>query len=394
MIEFCIYNENLRKTLRREARNMTNIFNRSNMTDIFNKWNLRIHPFCPENDREGKPFKTKFLLKPLKPQKDERLSRFYFDHYNWDKSTIIQRISKDKKNKIFDKFPDVNDLENNSSTMVLITGSDSEDNTGRESLNNLILHKIQKELEKFQIKPLIVEVELLSKKQEENITTIAELFMAIYEDEEPEEKEKIKKLKKDYDKYKNKSINLSTFFQLWKRDLRNYEKPIVLAVKKTVDSQDLWQEIHNQASDIFKFIVIIVTNEEYIDVCFNLLQKYIDNLALIKAQKLELEETRTYLMEILAQERVGNDRIPNQLFPFSEEALIALYKSGSTYIEGEIKSLSIGRLNKIFIATIDNKLEKLLEKLNKGQDLTQDDLTIAEEDIFDASDEINKGGRR
>ena len=151
-------------------------------------------------------------------------------------------------------------------------------------------------------------------------------------------------------------------------------------------------KIHSQSSYIFKFIVIIVKNNEYIDVCFDLLKKEINNLVLIEAQKLELEKTKTYLMERLAQERVGNNHLQNQLFPFSEEALKALYKQGDTYKQGEVKSLSIGRLNKIFIKVIDKKLEKLLEKLKQGQDLTQDQLIIGEDDIFEASEKINKGG--
>jgi hypothetical protein len=85
---------------------------------------LKSHPF-------GEVYEA-----PLDPRTDSAHIFYYVDVYDWTRSQFLCRISPENS---FEVFPH---LDARAAMLVLIAGPNQ---TGRESLRNLILHKIEEE---------------------------------------------------------------------------------------------------------------------------------------------------------------------------------------------------------------------------------------------------------
>src|SRR5579864_3612743 len=103
---------------------------------------LKSHPF-------GDVYET-----PLDPRVDAAHLSYYFDLYDWDRSPLLQRISPTEGLAV---FPEDRAFAGSGSMLILIAGSNQ---TGRESLRNLILHKITQETPTQDQPPIVTELEL------------------------------------------------------------------------------------------------------------------------------------------------------------------------------------------------------------------------------------------
>src|SRR6267154_5608018 len=146
------------------------------MLEDLSIWKLRTHPFRRPTDADGNPLPDNVLFSSLNPLEDKRLVRFYFDIYNWDRSKLVNGLDR---TKLLDRFPDATSLKESKGILILISGEDA---AGRESLQNLILHKI--ELENAGKKPLLINVNLDGLKQTANVKLIARRFCRVYKREE------------------------------------------------------------------------------------------------------------------------------------------------------------------------------------------------------------------
>jgi hypothetical protein len=357
------------------------------MNQILEALKLRTHPFRPLVDSTGEPFlDADVLLKPLDPQRDPRLINFYFDHYDWQGS--IGHISK---NSAFNNFPSRTDIQNHGPLITLITGSD---NTGRESLRNLILYKIATQFGP----PLTVRAALKSLNIADNIRTVATLFMYAYRRQEAQPT--FQDLKAIFDEQAGEANvgvkdNYSTLFQIWREDVLPYcQRPLVLLVEDG-DNHDLWRAIYDSTSELFQFIIVVTKNEPHANACYLGLSG--KNRVLIKAQQLGQTRAHAYLEARLADERIGAGTAMGDVTPFSQEAFAVLYEHGTRFKPGDTIRWSIGWLNETFSAVLDDHLAKLsyrVEQLQlEGKDMTtlkQDELLIDAETVRATRQRLNQ----
>lgn len=349
-------------------------------------WDLRTHPFFPKVDVGGDAFNQDILLNPLDPQADGRALSYYYDLYDWTYSQHIRGLST---KVAFEHFPSANDLADPKSLLVMITGRD---NTGRESLRNLILHKIK---EQTGHPPLIVKVELQGHTSADNAKIIANLFYVTYELEES--KNPIPQLQQQYDRLTRDrgagEANYSALFQTMKALVSRYcPRPLIL-LPTGVDRYDTWAAIYRLAGLLFDFIIVLTTNESNAKTANDILKSQNRNVALIGAKPLMANEARKYLQTRLEQERLGQMANPTPLVPFTEEALKELYERGTAVQKektAEPVALEIKRLNKILREAVNLHLDCLQRKKNL-EALAPHERLIGADEIRKACDKVNQG---
>jgi hypothetical protein len=371
------------------------------MSDILKQWQLRAHPFSPRMDAKGQAYiddtgaqvGRDFWQQPLNPQIDSRFIDFYFDFYDWKRSDLIQFISKQTA---FQKFTAVTALRDPKSLLIIIQGSDG---TGRESLRNLILHKVNEE--SGGSAPVVVETELDSFHHAENIKQIARTFYDAYDNSKYTQPTRAE-LKTIYDEEKDApNPGAETFyasmFRRFNTKVRSVRKDhrMVLLLKGVLtsggDSYDTWRVIYNSTSPLFQYIIVMTTREDQANSIHTLFRRDNKNVALIKARELELNEARNYLAARLDQERTApvNDR----LLPFTEAALSELFLpgSGAENKAGQSNSIpfNIEMLNRTFLCALDYHLCQLENKDIKQ--LNAQDLLIGPGTILEVRRRINSG---
>lgn len=373
------------------------------MSDILKQWKLRTHPFNPRLDAQGQAYKDdmgievgrEFWQKPLNPQIDPRFINFYFDFYDWQHSSLIHQISTQKA---FRKFPADTDLRDPKSLLIIIQGSDG---TGRESLRNLILHKIK--VESGGRGPVVVEVELDSFNHAENVKEIARNFYDVYGDSIYKDPTR-EQLKEVYDEEKDApNPGAQTFYaSMFKRlntKVRAYRKDhrMVLLLKGVLtsggDKYDTWRIVYNSTSSLFQYIIVMTTREDHANSINTLFRRDDKNVALIKARELELKDAREYLQARLAQERIAPVKDEERLLPFTEEALNELFKPGSaaekTLEQESAVPFNIDMLKRTFLCALDYHLYQLEKK--DVQQLQSQDLLIGPGTILEVRRIINSG---
>jgi len=368
------------------------------MSEILKRWQLRTHPFSPRVDAQGKPYldemgvavSRSFWQLPLNTQIDKRFIDFYFDFYDWQQSDLIQHISKQN---LFQKFPALASLRDPKSLLIVIQGADG---TGRESLRNLILHKIQEE---SGVPPVIAEINLDSFNHADNIKEIALTFYHSYGNstyKSPTRDE----LKLIYDEGKDSpNPGAETFyagmFKRFNQEVRRVQKNhrMVLLLNGTFatggDSYDTWRVIYNSTSSLFQYIIVMTTAEKEATSIRAVFRRDNKNVTVIKARELSLDDAKNYLQARLGQERIApvNDR----LLPFTEAALTELFLPGSAVAAaaGPAKAFNIEMLNRTFLFALDYHLWQL-EKKDPKQ-LKPEDLLIGPGTILEVRRRINAG---
>jgi hypothetical protein len=355
-----------------------------------------------------KPFSEKLLntLNPsVKNQNSQEIIDLYFDLYDWQNSISIQGLSKTDLFKVFPRIEDIKDSDD--SMLIVIAGLEQ---TGRESLKNLILYKIKKQFADFY--PL--EHNLQARDDIVNLKNIANLFKLHCEFDQEISSHPIasKRMNEHYLAETSKSDNLTTYtfygiFELWKNMFKIlyqrgeinafYKRPRVLILRSAEENDDkeFWQRICNSACLVFDFIIILTQDLRHANSFYERIKDKKKNIVLIKTQVFNLELTQKYLMDRLKSVSIQAPPKSNPLFPFSEQVLKkALYTPGSTAKKGEIPYWEIGKLNKTFIKVIDKHIANLLQleqELGMANVLPEDKLLIQQEIISDVREEINQG---
>jgi hypothetical protein len=356
------------------------------MSTVLNIWKLRTHPFRRPLDQQGNPLPETALFSSLNPLDDGRLLKLYFNLYNWDKSKIVHGISG---NNVFDQFPDETILNSTKGVLILISGEDA---AGRESLQNLILHKIS--IENQNKKPVIVRATLDGFSQDSNVKSIARSFIRQYlrEGFTNPDKAELTELYKAETKEKSSgtsSLYANLFFEFYESIKDDCDRPLVLLVSGG-DHYDTWETVYNSTRLLFKYIVVVTNQEKYAESCVNHLS--IERAAVIKAQRLDINLTRLYLNARLSAERTASLDPRYPLAPFGDEALNALFAPGSQPDPRRSVRLTIGRLNKILSRAIDlhlDELPKIAQQNNKTADqLNLDETLISQNTITTAIGEL------
>jgi hypothetical protein len=274
--------------------------------------------------------------------------------------------------------------------IILISGSD---NTGRESVRNLILHKIAL---LYGAKPLQVNATLSSLNIADNIRSVAYLFMHAYR-RSAEETPAFADLKATYDDQTGEANigardNYSTLFQVWREDVKPCKRPIVLLAEGG-NNHDLWRAIYDSTAHLFRFIIVLTKDEHQANVCYNALHG--KGRVFVKAKPLELMKAQNYLEMRLAEERDAAANPPNNLMPFTKQALDALYEPGKMYKPGEPLAWSIGWLNETFSTVLDDHIKNLRlllkEQGREVTDLKPHELLIGADTMRAVRERLDRG---
>jgi len=323
------------------------------------------------------------LLQPLDPTKDERLVNFYYDFYNWTNSNLIQNIDS---NSAFKMFPAQVDMTNLKSLMILIAGYN---NSGRESLRNLIIHKIRCQAGNA---PLLVEVDIPDRNHADNIKMIARSFNRAYKTAAlaAPSYEDLKTLYDEETAGRATGVDsfYSSLFQAIQTAIRGHCAVPVVLIVTGVNDYEVWRAIHNSTRYLFQFTIVLSSDVLNARTCNNLMKTDGRNVVLIESPKLGLASATNYLKNRLKSERIdkNNPVTNNQLGPFTTKALEALFAPSESAKETEQIEWEIGWLNRRLQAALDDHLtalqkivdlngEKVLATLNP-QELLIDDHKI------------------
>jgi hypothetical protein len=287
---------------------------------------------------------------------------FYYDLYGWQPDSLIGRLLPDQ---LFERFPTKEVIDATGSLMILITGKD---NSGRESLQNLILQKINAQ---YGERPLVTKVDLVPNLVE-SLKKIRTLFSFGYSEEK--DKPSRQKLKAAIASAADANGELSveayqTLFEMW-RSLISAEcrRPRVL-LATGADDFDLWRKVYNSVSPLFHFVVILTQYDVRAETTHVLLKRNSRNSTVIKALPLGAEAARNYLREKLANQRVTPAPPEDSLTPFADDVLATLYEPGAMARPDTIIAWDIGWLNKTLSCVLDDHVKALLARQNGGADL-------------------------
>lgn len=316
-------------------------------------YGLKAHPF-------GDAYKG-----PLDPRADPATVSYYVDVYKWEKSPVLQRISCDK---LLDVFPDDKDIDAAGSMLVLIAGANQ---TGKESLRNLILHKLQRDGVAAGAAPIVTELELQEGDRADSIRQIGTMFAFTYEGEGIAAPKRAD-LEQILDKATTRrsasdKAYYADVFQLWRQLIRpKCKRPLVLSLSGVYLYNTL-QVIYNSTRHLFKFIVILTEDPTNAESCRKLLADEKRSVVLIESSKLAHADVEKYVCRRLNAERRPESGVdPASLFPFSPDALSALYDKGPTFAAGDEIRWHLDFVNSTLRRAIDDHVAALSAQVAAG----------------------------
>jgi hypothetical protein len=331
---------------------------------------------------------------PLDPRVDGAQIAYYFDLYDWARSPLLQKISP---TQALDVFLNPSLVAAAEAMLVLITGSNQ---TGRESLRNLILHKIALATPQADRPPIVTELDLEEGNRAEIVKQIATMFMYTYQGSglTAPAFEVLQPV------FNNMTANpaagdrsyYSGLFQVWKNLIKPHcKRPLVLSLRG-IHQYNTLQVVFNSTRHLFKFIIVMTDQPSDAESCRKLLADERRNVGLIQSEKLDRAKAIEYVRWRLYSERVNpSSSNQNSLMPFSVQALDELYAEGPTFKRGEIISWHVEFLNKTLRRAFNDHYAELAEKMRSHgpgvlQTLDANDRTIRAEHIRRAQKAINK----
>jgi len=325
-------------------------------------WKLRTDPFYPEIDNNGKPIAPAAWDKSLNPLIDDRVVAFYFDVYDWTASDLVGGLSTQQA---LARFPTPRTLPG-TGLLVLISGSRE---TGLDSLANLVLHKIR--LTGGGQPPLVVDVELEGRDKARNVAAVARRIITRVEFGQPQipDGEKIaRRMEAQYDRVSKeqdgrKDATYSELFQSFRDLLEPVGRTLVIKITKGGD-HDSWVRIHESARSCCLYVIVMTPDYPYAKTCYDAMVGSSLNVAWIQAKPLDQAKAREYVEHRLAAER---DATPKQsplesLFPFTPDAIAALYEPGAAGASGKPLDYPIGWLRRTLFTALRDHLGAMDQK--------------------------------
>jgi hypothetical protein len=307
---------------------------------------LRTHPFSPSVGVDGRPIPDPFAL-PLNPSTEPRHLVYYYDLYDWSGSAQVGPLDPAQ---VIQQFPTREDLVNFGSLLTILAGPE---HCGRESLRNLLLHKIRQQ----NGPPLIINLELEGGDRGQIVKQVAELFMLEYPNhfgaptfDQLQQAFQIMtktKVNSQYSYYAN-------LFQFWRNQIQGAcDRPLVLSIAGNPD-YNTWRVLYNSTRALFSYLFVLTGDVASAQTCRKTTQG--GNVAVIVAPPLSEREALEYVLFRMSKERHINT--PPSIEPFTPAALSALYQRGPTATEGV--RWKIAFLNRTMRRVLDNHLVKLV----------------------------------
>lgn len=349
--------------------------------EVFRKLRLRTQPFFPEIGADEKPLPPKSLAKALDPREDSRVINYYYDVYDWSASSAVHGLTPVHGLQLFPKAADPD-----RPLLVVVSGTRS---SGRDSLINLILHKIGC---LHDASPRVLSVSDVPRSPELAVKHVARYFIASW----PAATQKTLGELFDFhtkEKSADTDVHYSPLFFAFRETLKGeLEMPAVLSIVGT-DSYDIWKSVYLSCRKLFDYIVVQTKSFR----AGNTLKvSMVDTtVAHIQAQPLSAKAALEYAKTRIAFERLGIS-VANDLAPLTAQAISLLYEPGKSAQDGYEQPKTIGWLRETLHSAMEKHVENLVKIVDdKGQAgldaLLPEHLLISEETVWDARQEINRG---
>lgn len=346
---------------------------------VFEKLRLRTQPFFPAIGPDDKPLPVESLEKALDPRRDSRVINYYFDVYDWSESTAVQGLVLPQG---LTSFPKAVDPEH--PLFIIVSGTRS---SGRDSLINLILHKIGS---LHGMVPRMLAVSNVPRSAEPAVKQVAEYFIASW----PTRSQK--SLGEVFDRFtKQKSTDTDVhypalFIALRQAMEKKLKMPHVLSIAGT-DSYDIWKSVYLSCRRLFDYIVVQTKSPRAANTCKTAMTD--TSVAHIQAQPLSAKAALAYARTRIAFERRGGGPAED-LAPLTTEAIELLYEPGRLAISGREQPKTIGWLRETLRRAVEKHIEGLAALVDDQaalDALPPEHLLISTNTVWDARQEINRG---
>jgi hypothetical protein len=324
-------------------------------------WKLRTDPFYPEVDAKGVPIKKEAIERSLNPLADDRVLPYYFDLYDWTSSNLVRELSSQLALAV---FPTARTLPRSAALMVLISGSME---TGLDSFANLVLHKIKLTTGH---PPLVVDLSLDSRDKARNVASVAKRIITKLKFDKSlpaEAGEIVKQMQEEYDRTRKeeegrKDATYSDLFLSFRELLKPIGREIVLEITGGGDN-DSWVHIYNSVKSCCSYVIVMTSDYAYAKTCYDAMISLLLNVAWIQLAPLNQEKARKYLASRLAAERIGGPApVADELFPFTANAIQALYEPTEGGAAAGPLTYPIGWLRRMLYQALTDQLEALGKK--------------------------------
>jgi hypothetical protein len=345
---------------------------------VFKKLCIRTQPFFPEIGLDDLPLPIESLQKALDPCRDSRVINYYYDVYDWSESASVQGLAPPQG---LTSFPKTVDPER--PLFVIVSGTRS---SGRDSLINLILHKIGI---LHGVVPRLLTVSDLPRSPEPAVKQVAEYFIASW----PTRAQK--NLDEVFDRFtRQKSTDTDVhypalFIALEQAMKAKLTMPHVLSIAGT-DSYDIWKSVYLSCRKLFDYIIVQTKSARAANACKTSMTD--TTVAHIQAQPLSAKAALEYAKTRIAFERRGGGP-RDDLAPLTTAAIDLLYQPGKSAIDGREQPKTIGWLRETLRSAVEKHVEVLCALVDQAalDALPPDHLLISENTLWNARQEINRG---
>jgi hypothetical protein len=297
------------------------------METVLRALRLRTNPFSPECNLGGRLERFDYTAGPLTPEVAPHHLAYYFDVYEWSDT---QQVGKIGPNGRLETFPT---QIGRPGMIVVISGFSG---TGRTSLINLLLYEIKA---RASSSPLITNYPIvITRNRVQDAKNFASNFLrTVTKFAEGNKQKKIRSLPGVMQAtFTNWKDNLSSdepntdfLFQQLAIDAQDAipSTPIVFSLDATdyMNTPDTWRPTCTMLRNLANYIILSLSNRDHAVYILNSLTRNNFRIVWIDAPRMDIGRAKRFLMQRLSAEREGPPIAGEELFPFTDEALAALF---------------------------------------------------------------------
>lgn len=298
------------------------------MTGAFAAFGLRTNPFSPERVEDGQPVQFDYTKGPLSPETNPNHLQYYFDIYKWSNAQLLGNMGSDGRLKAFPEQI------GRPGMIVVISGFNG---TGRTSLINLLRYEIKKRADPA---PFVIEYSIqITGDRIQDARNFATRFISTVAKVTAGSKQKDvknlpKKMQATFADWKENSTpqntNTDFLFQGLALDMQDVlpKAQIVFSLDATdyMNTPDTWRPTCTMLRHLANYIILSLSNRDHAVYLLSSLTKTAQ-IVWIDAPRVDAPGAKRFLTNRLAAERNAAAAPGQELFPFTDEAVEALFAS-------------------------------------------------------------------
>ena len=354
------------------------------MNSALSALRLKTNPFSPERSDGGRLVQFDYTAGPLTPEAYPHHLQYYFDLYDWSDTQQLGNIGPDGR---LVTFPN---QVGRPGMIIVISGFNG---TGRTSLINLLLYEIKHRapsgliVTKYPIK-------ITSSRRQDAMNFADNFIRTVTNFTAGNRQRAIKslptKMKDTFDRWKANSspdeTNADYLFQQLALDAEDVlpTTPIVFSLDATdyMNTPDTWRPTCTMLRYLANYIILSLSNRDHAIYLKNSLQRSNFQVVWIDSPRVDVPRARRFLTHRLAAEREGVTVQGAELFPFTDEAVNALFAptNGNQSVPQPI-SVTIKKLKGAFDKKFSDITRVLADPATASQQLSAANLSISAADM-------------